>query len=77
MFQFDNIIPNIDFTSLVRQMNKSKVYNEVLEILNTIPYVDYLKQVYYGEKVGRADLKAWKADQPRERPPAAAARVYL
>lgn len=24
-------------------MNKSKVYNEVLEILNTIPYVDYLK----------------------------------
>ncbi len=24
-------------------MNKSKVYNEVLEILNKMPYVDYLK----------------------------------
>lgn len=24
-------------------MNKSKVYNEVLEIINTIPYADYLK----------------------------------
>ena len=29
-------------------MNKSKVYNEVLEILYTIPYVDYLKiPTYY------------------------------
>ncbi len=44
-------------------MDKSKVYNEVLEILNTIPYVDYLKiPPYYIQYINNNKYDKYNAE---------------